>query len=353
MLHNNNTPLAALGFDQWHPNGATLAVIVARTRIRVDPDGNQYFEPHTDLVLADAFAGDPHKTPMLRCNDLIPFKPSADLTVLASLHAAAPQDVLTGSVRLGDTVQEVVGTGPRVWFFDKGWRLSTPEPVDHVPVTYDLASGGRVIGDPDGDADPRNPIGTGIIHPDFTPKTIELRAPQIASPHAPPSAKPGVTPDPPGFGPQPPWWRARQQFAGTYDDEWLENVHPRLPRDFDYRHYQTAHPDLILPYYLMPGMTVHTKGLRPEGAALDIQIPDIMPFATFSFTDGRQVQTRLHLDGLHLDLRGDAPLYDLTWRSWIETCPALHRVDLDMDRSAKVTAMGLPVSGVDGLAAAE
>ena len=349
MLHDNNTPLAALGFEQWHPNGSSMAVIVARARIRVEPDGNQYFVEGTELVLADEFAGDPHKTPMLRCNDLIPFKPFSDLTLLADLHAPEPVAVLTGQVRLGDAHVTLHGCGPRSWTHHKQWRLGKAEPVDRVPVSYALAAGGRIIGHPDGDVDPRNPIGAGVIHPDFTPRTIELRAPQIWSDTAPIPPDPTRVPEPQGLGPIPPWWRARQQFTGTYDDDWLANVHPRLPRDFDYRHYQSAHPDLILPHELLPGMVVQTIGLRPGGVACDIQIPDLMPFATFGFTDGRQVRTRLRLDGLQLDLRAEDPVYDLTWRSWIETCPTLHRVDLDMDQSSRVMAMHLPVAGVEGL----
>ena len=147
----------------------------------------------------------------------------------------------------------------------------------------------------------------------------------------------------------PPWWLARQQYAGTYDEAWLQDVHPRLPADFDYRHYQVAHPDLVLPHYLWPGMTIETCGLLPGGATFALQIPDIMPFASFQFTDGRQVQARLHLDGLHLDLRGPEPVYDLTWRCWMETCPSLHRMDLHMDRSDVVCAMQLPVAGEAGL----
>lgn len=352
MLHDNNTPLAALGFEQWHPNGANMAVIVARARIRIEPDGAQFFEPETEPVLADEFVGDPHKTAMLRCNDLIPFKPFADITIQADLHAAQPAQFITGAARIGETMQTIRGCGARHWFYDKKWQLSEPEPITNIPVSYDLASGGRIIGDPDGDVDPRNPIGAGVIHQDYTPKTIELRAPQIDSETASITADPLNVPDPQGFGPIPPWWKARQQFVGTYDDAWLEKVHPRLPQDFDYRHYQVAHPNLVAPHYLSPGMTLQTVGLRPGGGIFDIQLPDVMPYATFSFTDGRQVQTRLHLDGLHLDLRSETPVYDLTWRSWIETCPALHRVDLDMGRSETVMGMSLPVSGVDGLVAA-
>lgn len=352
MLHDNNTPLAALGFEQWHPNGANMAVVVARARIRVEPDGSQFFVPDAELVLADEFNGDPHKSPMQRCNDLIPFKPSADVTLQADIHAPEPSEFVTGAVQMGETYQSIRGCGPRHWFFDKGWRLSQPEPTAHVPVSYDLASGGRIIGHPDGDVDPRNPIGAGVIHEDFTPKTVELRAPQIDSETAPILLNQDKVSAPQGLGPLPPWWQARQQFTGTYDDQWMADVHPRLPEDFDYRHYQVAHPNLVLKHYLLPGMLLQTAGFRPGGSAFNIQLPDIMPFATFSFTDGRTVQARLHLDGLHIDLRAAEPTYDLTWRSWIETCPALHRVDLDMDLSARVHAMNLPVSGLDGLIAA-
>lgn len=326
-----------------------MAVVVARARIRIVPDGQQYLSKKTELVLADEFAGDPHKTPMQRCNDLIPFKPFADLTISADLHAAEPAEVIAGTVTMGGINHEVSGTGPRIWYFDKRWRLSTPEPTDHVPVSYELACGGRIIGDPDGDVDPRNPIGAGVIHMDYTPKTVERRAPQNWSQIAPLQPDPKVRPAPMGFGPIPPWWKARQQYTGTYDDAWLDHVHPRLPKDFDYQHYQVAHPDMILPSYLWPGMAVQTHGLRPGGRELSVQLPDLVPFAKYSFIDGREVEAMLHLDGMHLDLRAENPGYELTWRTWIETCPSIRFVDLNMDRSAKVKAMRLPSAGPNGL----
>lgn len=349
MLHDNNTPVAAIGFEQWHPNGATMAVISARGRIRVEPDGVQSFEDGLDLILADEFAGDPHKTSMRYCNDLIPFKPSADITLNAHLHSQEPARFLKGAVQIGDKHVEISGCGPRHWFYDRGWRLSAPEPIDQLALCYTKASGGRIVGHPDGDVDPRNPIGSGVIHPDYTPKTVEVRAPQILALPLPAALDPQRPPAPAGFGPIPPWWQSRQQFVGTYDDNWIANVHPRLPADFDYRHYQTAHPDLVLGHYLSPGMTLHTQGMRSDHQGLTIQIPDVVPYATFSFTDGRQVQVRLHMDGMHVDLTQSTPVYDLTWRAWIEICPAFYRIDLDMARSARVAEMGLPISGPDGL----
>ncbi len=349
MLTDNNTPLAALAFDQWHPNGMTMTAIVARGRIRVEPDGSQFFVEGTELVLADEFSGDPHKSSMLQCSDLIPFKPFADVTLKASLQSPEPQEFLTGEIRLGDFSTSIRGCGPRHWYYDRGWKLSKPEPISELALCYTKASGGRYIGAPDGKVDPRNPIGSGVIDSEYTPKTLDIPAPQIDSASAPISPDPTKPSAPQGVGPIPPWWEARQQYVGTYDDEWKENVHPRLPRDFDYRHYQVAPKELVLGHYLLPGMELHTNGLRPNNKACMVQIPDIMPFATFSFTDGRVVQVRLHMDGIHLDLTSEIPTYDLTWRTWIETCPSLYRVDLNLERSEKIMQMMLPVAGEFGL----
>ncbi|WP_421703755.1 DUF2169 family type VI secretion system accessory protein [Aliiroseovarius sp.] len=349
MLHDNNTPFAALAFDQWHPNGSTMAVVSARARITIAPDGAQFYVPDVELVLADKFAGDPHKTPLLLVNDLIPYKPSADVTLAATLQAAEPTTSLLGQVRAGDRTTTIRGVGERKWFFDTRWRLSDPEPIQSLDVCYTKASGGRIIGDPDGEVDPENPIGAGVVHPEYTPKSREYVAPQIDDPNDPITGDINSRPRVVGLGAVPPWWARRLSFAGTYDKEWEDNVHPRLPTDFDYRHYQVAPSDLVLNGYILPGMTVETSGFRPNGAAFSFQIPDIAAVARFSFTDGREVWARLHIDGLHLDLTQVTPTYDLTMRTWIETCPSLYRVDLDVMTQKDAADLRLPVSGHEGL----
>ncbi|KAG1713773.1 hypothetical protein GQR58_002239 [Nymphon striatum] len=291
----------------------------------------------------------PHKTPMKRVNDLIPYKPAADVTLRAQLQSETPQDVLEGQVNVHDRVVKVRGHGARMWQHDGRWRLSKAEQIDRLDVSYALAYGGRIIGDPEGQVDPSNPVGAGIIHPDFTPRHMEFVAPQIESPSAPITEDVTRKVNPAGFGPVPPWWARRLAFAGTYDSAWEKDVHPRLPADFDYRHYQVGGTDLVMDHYLLPGMNVSTSGLMAGGNAFGFQIPDIVPVATFGFTDGREVKARLHMDGLHLDMLGETPSYELTFRAWIETCPAMYRVDLDVTTQQASHDARHPVSGLNGL----
>ena len=53
MLHANATPLAAIGFEQWKPDGTRMAVIAARGRFEIIEGviryaGQQYLVPDED-----------------------------------------------------------------------------------------------------------------------------------------------------------------------------------------------------------------------------------------------------------------------------------------------------------------
>ncbi|PTW39768.1 DUF2169 family type VI secretion system accessory protein [Rhodovulum kholense] len=348
MLHDNNTPFAAIGFEQWKPDGTRMAVVAARARFEMR-DGQIFYSGQQELVLADEFEGDPHRTPMLRASDLIPFKPAADITVLGRIQAPEPASELRAGLRVvGKAEAHLRACGLSDWYYDQGWRRSSHEPVQDVPLDWRLASGGRMVGEPDGAVDPRNPIGAGMIHPDYTSEKLRITAPQIYSEDCPISTDPTQASAPQGFGPVAPWWQGRQAYAGTYDKAWEEAQHPLLPKDFDYRFYQLAPEALQVEGYLHPGDHLQAYGLLPEGAALDLVLPDLAPFAKFTFADGREVMAKLHLDGLHLDLR-DGVRFDLTWRCWAPICPQFWRIDLELGTLAEVADMVLPTAALEGL----
>lgn len=351
MLRDNNTPFAALGFEQWHRDGATMAVCAVRVDLELAEDGSARLADAQEVVLADVFEGDPHSTPLLMPGDLVPFKPATDITFLGSAFApgGAPAREIEASIRLPGIEKTICATGPREWTpRGDGWTLSDAEAVAEVALCYTKASGGRMIGDPDGDVDPRNPIGAHLLHPDFTPSGRAYKAAQIESRAEPIRDWRGPHTAPQGFGPMAPWWRSRQRFAGTYDDEWQRKVHPRLPTDFDYRFYNCAHPDLASPDFLTGGEIVELRNLTPSGD-LAFQVPTETPFARFSFTDGREVMAAMNLDGLHMDFRTQPHRVTLTWRGWIEICPAFFRIDLECADKDEVAAMNLPAVTEAGL----
>lgn len=182
MLTDNATPFSAIGFEQWHRDGPTMAVVAVRGSFLVGPGGALELAETQQIVLADEFAGDPQKSPLVRLSDLVPFKPGTDVTFLGSAHAPQGQPLasISAALSIAGRRVEICATGPRQWrAVQDSWILSEPEPVDVVPVCYTLASGGRIIGDPEGTVDPRNPIGPGLIDPDVTPRNRDFPAPRL------------------------------------------------------------------------------------------------------------------------------------------------------------------------------
>lgn len=249
MLASNNTPFAAIGFEQWKPDGMKMAVVAARASLEI-VDGQMRYCDKQELVLADVYEGDPHRTPMLKPGDLVPFRPSADVTVIGAIQAVEPSVELRAGISVGAGQKHLRATGPWYWYFDRGCKLSQVAEVSSVPLDWRLAAGGRIIGDSDDAVDPRNPIGTGIVHADYISTKLEIPASQIFSEAAPIAMDPTTALPSQGLGPVSPWWEARSRFAGTYDSAWQESHHPLLPRDFDYRFYQVAPSDSRLLGYL-------------------------------------------------------------------------------------------------------
>lgn len=203
MLHDNTTPLAAIGFEQLKPDGSPMAVIAARGSFEI-VEGVIRYTPRQELVFADVFEGDPQRTPLVRVGDLIPFKPAADVTVLGVIQSPQAVELLRAGLRVsgrGAVLEKhLLATGPRDWTHDGQWRLGPVSAVERVPLDWRLATGGRVIGDPDGAVDPRNPIGAGVIHPDYTSGKLTLPAARIHAEQAPLEARPTQPPPPRGHG---------------------------------------------------------------------------------------------------------------------------------------------------------
>ncbi|WAJ27164.1 DUF2169 family type VI secretion system accessory protein [Antarcticirhabdus aurantiaca] len=354
MIGRNDTDFAAIGYEQAHRDGEDMGTIAVRAEYILGADGSLTLASDQEIVLVDEYAGDPHRTPLLRPADLVPFKPGADVTVLGRTFPPNGLDEAREwicGVRVGERRHFLRANGPRRWRRErKGWRLEPAEPVAFVDLDYRNAWTDRPT--PGGDPPQENPLGLAPLAEDVTDEVVEAFAlPSLDRP-AEAYDEPHTPRSPAGFGPVPPFWRLRQRHAGTYDETWLAERHPYLPRDFDYRFYQCAHPDLVVPGYLSGEEEVELARLLPGGRNLHLRLPGIELAATYRWRDGREVRQKLNLDGLHVDLREAPYRLALTWRGWLPICPNFLRIDLEAAERASSLFADLPPAALHGLEAA-
>jgi hypothetical protein len=106
-------------------------------------------------------------------------------------------------------------------------------------------------------------------------------------------------------------WSPRLKYAGTYDDNWLENVFPFLPTDFDDAYYQSAPIDQQIDYP-RGGEEIVLQNLTPQGHTW-FQIPQITIPIVFFLKKGDTQRTHGVADTLVLE--PDAGRFMITWRA--------------------------------------
>lgn len=332
----NHTPFPALAFRQYNLAGNMNGVVVVQGTFNLIEGGAM--EPADDqlpLQMSDEFEGDSFSSSMIAQTALVPFKPSGDVTFVGSTFAPREKALKSWicAIGVGPVSKRLRVTGPRDWvplivrhkkgLLQKeiveeiaGWKLTDPEPVTEVPIDWTLAAcdlAQNLAPNPETAPNAQNPLGIGWISGQPRSKEARFAAPQIENPD-----EPLKTPDqklaPEGFGYISPWWKTRLQFAGTYDDDWLKNRHPLLPQDFDFRFWQSAHPDLISKTWFRGDESYHlenlvygcpdVRGTLPK-IGLRMRLPRGDRFGLADFV----------LDGVHFDLRSGKAHAVLTWRT--------------------------------------
>jgi len=67
--------------------------------------------------------------------------------------------------------------------------------------------------------------------------------------------------------------KRRLRYAGTYNQDWLENRMPLVPVDFDHRYHQAAPTDQIVAGYLKGDETLRFSNLRGDGQTIQARLP--------------------------------------------------------------------------------
>ncbi|WON76729.1 DUF2169 domain-containing protein [Serratia sp. UGAL515B_01] len=244
-------------------------------------------------------------------SDLAPYKPKTDIIINATAYS--PHDQATPSfnvsVMIGNYKKSLRIHGPRSWLFTPlGWSLGFPKPIKQLDITYEYASGGWYESEDKTIASPNNPLGMGWYPAEYlkTCKVTELPAPQIESETLPVvSIKELILPE--GFGFFGRGWHGRIEYAGTYDNAWVENRHPYLPEDFNFRYWCGAHPTLQISHPKpCDNIPVELFGLLPASEIADqhirIQIPVETLFIFFNTEFRLGITKDMILDTIIIDM---------------------------------------------------
>lgn len=232
------------------PDGRESLVVVIKGTFAIPEENGALLrlqEEQLPLHTSDVFFGEPGLSAPRYEADFSPRKPRCDVLLNGSAYAprGEPTKRVTVTAAVGNWRKSFDVVGDRVWQSGLGIRATPPQPFTVMPISYDHAFGGTDSRHEDPAkhaACMHNPSGRGFhrhlrdewIEGSPLPNTEEIERPVL---------RPDGDYAPMAFGALGRHWEPRYRHAGTYDDQWLENVAPFLPADFDDRYYQSAPPD--------------------------------------------------------------------------------------------------------------
>jgi hypothetical protein len=302
------------------PDGRELLVVCVKGTFVIPKSGEEprLAEEQVPLVMADTFTGEPGLSAPIYESDYPPRKPRCDVLLNGSAYAPGGRPTIKVPVLLqvGSLSKSFLVVGDRVW--KKGFlsiKATAPRPFLVMPISYDRAFGGVDATQEDPTKHKTyltNPAGVGFHH--------NLDADLVAGeplPNTEETGKPVTKPNgnyrPMAFGPIGRAWQPRAPLAGTYDKNWLDNIFPFLPPDFNEAYYQAAPPDQQMPH-LRGGEQVTLVNLTPEGRTV-FRLPTSRLLVWFIMKNGEEKETQAVIDTVLIE--PDKKRFMLTWRSSI------------------------------------
>jgi hypothetical protein len=300
------------------PDGREMLVVVAKGTFNIPVDGStpRLLDKQLEFVDADQFTGEPGYSAPLYETDYAPFKPRCDVLLNGSAYAPGGKPVkkLEVGLKVGRVNKSFRVVGNRQWRGGLGLFTATgAEPFTQMPISYDNAFGGTDDSHNNGKKHRTyltNHVGVGF-HVNFSESAIK----GAPLPNTEELDYPVTSPDgnyaPQAFGPVGRAWKPRYQYAGTYDDKWLEETYPFLPPDFNEAYFQAAPLDQQTDY-LRGGEEVVLRNLSPQGI-VRFTIPTIPMPIEFTRNDYSRTQDVMNCDTLLIE--PDLERFTLSWRA--------------------------------------
>lgn len=265
------------------------------------------------LIDSDLYL-DEGATVTLQEYDFAPIKPKCD--VILNGHAYAPngeptKECVVGLDVAGQVTKKFTVKGNRYWKRSLGrLTISEPEPFVKQTIDYGCAFGGidASKGEDKTSAFNLNYAGRGFCKGDKE-SLINQPAPHTEELNKPISNTTGPY-QPMSFGCVGRAWQPRLPLAGTYDQNWVDNISPFLPDDFDNAFFQSAPLDQQMDY-LQGGETVLLYNLTPNGTER-FSLPKQEVHLTIKDTTGELINIQCVADTLVIE--PDERRFSIVWR---------------------------------------
>jgi hypothetical protein len=340
------------------PDGRELLVVCVKGTFTIPKRGEEprLAEEQVPLLEADVYSGEPGLSAPVYESDYAPRKPKCDVLLNGRAYAPGgrPTTRVNVDLQVGSISKSFAVVGYRAW--KKGYLSispSPPKPFVAMPISYDTAFGGVDKNNEDPKkhrAYMENPIGVGFhsfLNSEFVnekplPNTEELRKP---------IKKPDGKYRPMSFGPIGRGWQPRYPLAGTYDQNWVDNVFPFLPADFNEAYYQAASPDQQMPYP-RGGEIVTLVNLTPEGRTV-FRLPYKNIVVWFFLKDGSEKDVPAVADTIVIE--PDKGYITITWRAALPLRKNVFEVELalivesegDLEKLLPKEEISFPLIGED------
>jgi hypothetical protein len=292
----NTTRFAAQPVPLIDSLGRDVIVAIVKATFEVDSSNRVRLADDPIPVRMADVPRDPDdpKSSLRFASDLCVEKVGTD--VLAVGDAVAPKATtgLDVAIMVRKTTAPLRVHGPRV--FTKaalGAAIGPALAFERVPLVYENAYGGA--SEDLSIVELRNPSGVGVAK--RAAHLVDTRAPQIEHP-ARPHKSSSDSHEPMGFGPIMSHWSPRREYAGTFDEIWQKTRMPLVPKDYDKRYENVAHPSLQLAEHLAPGDSVRVVGMSVT--PLTFALPRLPVVVRARYDESGRVEIRPPIDTLLL-----------------------------------------------------
>lgn len=294
-VFTNATRYAALDVPSLDAFGREIVIAIVKATFKVAADGRALVADEQRPVRAADVPHDPDnpRSSIKYPSDVCDRKHGTDVIVLGDAIARTPVTALDVAVKVREMTAPLRVHGPRFYYRSVSSVVVGPAArFERERVVYEKTFGGA---SPDlGIVELRNPSGVGVARRDAD--LVDMPAPQIehpSSPHQGPKDRYG----PAGFGAIAPHWSPRREHAGTFDDVWKAARMPLLPKDFNVRHNNAAHPSLLLDAPLVAGNQVAILAMSESGY-FGFEVPAFPIVVRGRFDDGTMREEHPAIDML-------------------------------------------------------